>query len=126
MGIASCLIWLFMEEQFFNGNRNTLWLLPNETYNVKINQLYNLLKPYTAGTGPWMSAIYEIWFSIKPHQWQVNNALHLCQNQDVFITSRTGSGKSMLTLVLVIAQRLLGRLHVAITVYPTCELMAFR
>jgi ATP-dependent helicase YprA (DUF1998 family) len=102
----------------------TLWDKPNSQYEHAIEQLCKILEGYTPETIPWMTAIFHNWFHVEPHPWQIENAIHLCQNMDVFLTSQMGSGKSMLTMVPVIACQVLKRPHIAIIVYPTVELMA--
>src|SRR5260370_27337236 len=59
----------------------------------------------------------------SPHDWQIAHSLHLLREQEVFLTSKTGSGKSALTLATVIAQKLTWKAHIAIVIYPTESLI---
>src|SRR5260221_12626852 len=71
-----------------------------------------------------MMAIFQQWLHIaNPHPWQIKHLLSLCNSQEGFITSRTGSGKSALALAPVIARQVLRKPYIVIAVYPTEELM---
>ena len=74
---------------------------------------------------PWMCELIRLWFGFsEPRDWQIRCSLHLVQGNDVFLTSRTASGKSIIMLAPVIARQILQRPYLAIAVYPTCSLMA--
>ena len=70
-----------------------------------------------------MVQITLYWFGFVPHEWQAKNALHLYHNKDVFLTSKTGSGKTLLMLAAVLAQKLMQRCKIALVIYPTWALM---
>src|SRR5260370_41804718 len=97
-----------------------LWALPDAEYNRRITELRKKLCTLSSQPNEWMQAIFTQWLGIQtPHDWQVENSLDLCQGLDVFITAKTGSGKSALTLAPVIARCLRRKPHIAILIYPT-------
>ena len=72
------------------------------------------------GSEDWMNAILQNWLHIPtPHPWQIEHSLHLFWSQEVFITSKTGSSKSVLTLAPVIARKIAKKSHMAFAIYPT-------
>ena len=96
------------------------WSLTPKEYNQKINKLQDNILLLTPCSKEWMTAIFQQWLHIlNPHPWQIKHSLSLCNNQEVFITSRTGSGKSTLTLAPIIARQVLKNPYIAIAVYPT-------
>ena len=96
-----------------------LWALPGSEYHRRIIDLRKQLIPLISQPNEWMRAIFMQWLGIQiPHTWQIENSLNLFQGLDVFITAKTGGGKSALTLAPVIARHLRNRPHVAIVVYP--------
>ena len=102
-----------------------LWALPNAEYEHKIIDLQKKIIPLVFQPNEWMRVIFMEWLGIQtPHIWQIENSLHLCQGTDVFITVKTDSGKSALTLAPVIARHLRNEAHVAIVVYPTEALIS--
>src|SRR5260221_6436136 len=97
-----------------------LWALPDAEYNCRITELRKKLCTLSSQPNEWMQAIFTQWLGIQtPHVWQVENSLNLCQGLDIFITEKTGSGKSALMLAPVIAHHLRRKPHIAIVVYPT-------
>ena len=67
-----------------------------------------------------MNAILQNWLCIPtPHPWQIEHSLHLYWSQEVFVTSKTGSRKSVLTLAPVIARKITKKPHIALAIYPT-------
>ena len=75
------------------------------------------------GSVEWMIQIIEFWFGFSPCEWQAKNALQLYRGRDVFLTSKTGSGKTLLMLAAVIARKLMHRRKIALVIYPTRALM---
>ena len=79
---------------------------------------------FPAGSAALMEAIIRNWFGFaSPKSWQIQNTLHLYHGTDVFLTSSTGSGKTILMLASVIAQTITDRPHITLVVYPTHALM---
>ena len=74
-------------------------------------------------TMEWMVQIIIYWFGFEPCEWQAKDALHLYNNKDVFLSSRTGSRKTLLMLAAVLAWKLMQRHKIALVIYPTCTLM---
>ena len=102
-----------------------LWALPGSEYHHRIINLRKELIPLISQPNEWMHAIFMQWLGIQiPHTWQIENSLNLFQGLDVFITAKTGSGKSALTLAPVIAHHLRNGPHVSIVVYPMEALMS--
>lgn len=96
-----------------------MWHLPDANYNHRITDLRKQVKSLWSQPYEWMQAVFTQWLGIQsPHVWQIENSLCLCQGLDVFITTKTGSGKLALALAPVIACCLRNEPHVAIVVYP--------
>ncbi len=90
----------------------------------RILLLWQSVACLTVGSEPWMEEIIQNWFGFpSPRPWQVQNALHLYHGMDVFLTSSTGSGKTILMLASVMAQTIMDRPHIAVVIYPTQALM---
>ena len=71
-----------------------------------------------------MNTVFSQWIGmVHSHRWQIAHSMNLSNGKDVFITVKTGSGKSVLTLAPVIARKLLKRPHAALVIYPTEVLM---
>src|SRR6266581_4507679 len=120
--LCNQFIWNIPECLPLMNFKTIIWDKPNSKYNKAIEACIEL-QPFMHESELWMTQIFQKWFHLNLHAGQVRNAWHLCQGKDVFLTSKTGSGKSMLTMAPVIACRVLKRPHIAIIVYPTVELM---
>jgi len=79
----------------------------------KLQVLAQKVQHTQSETMEWMVQITLYWFGFVPHEWQAKNALHLYHNKDVFLTSKTGSGKTLL----------MQRRKIALVIYPTQALM---
>jgi len=113
-----------LRSQLTMSNAVEVWSLTLKEYNEKIAELQDSILSLTPCSEEWMMAIFQQWLHIaNPHPWQIKHSLSLCNSQEVFITSRTGSGKSALALAPVIARRVLRKPYIAIAVYPTEALM---
>lgn len=62
-------------------------------------------------------------FNIIPNERQIRNSLRLYQNEDVFLTSGTGSGKSTLVDAVFLAKPLAKKPGRVILVEPTRALI---
>jgi len=72
----------------------------------KITRLCEELSNVQSGLRDWMTEIIWNWFGFAaPHNWQITNSLKLYGGMDMFLTSRTGSGKTMLMLASTLCTR---------------------
>ena len=109
----------------FTSISSDICTLPNAEYNHRITDFRKKILCLSSQPREWIQAIFTEWLGIQtPHAWQIENTLDLCEGVDVFITAKTGSRKSALTLTPVIACCLKIEPHIAIVVYPTEALMS--
>src|SRR5258708_7811894 len=93
-------------------------------YTERILLLQQSVACLTVGSELWMEEIIRSWFGFPVlRAWQVQNVLHLYHGMDVFLTSSTGSGKTILMLASVIAQTIMDMPLIAVVIYPMCALM---
>ena len=88
----------------------------------KLHILAQKLQHTQCETLEWMAQMIVQWFGFLPHEWQAEGSLHLYHNKDLFLTSKTGSGKTLLMLA-VLAWKLMGKCKIALVIYPTQALM---
>jgi superfamily II DNA/RNA helicase len=63
------------------------------------------LLPYGKLSYEWMRELIRWWFKLnEPYNWQVNCPLHIMKKQDVILTSKTSSGKSIVLYTPIIAK----------------------
>jgi hypothetical protein len=103
-------------------------LLSQAEFYTKIGEPSLVLQLYKELSFEWMEELICWWFSIpEPQEWQVRCALQQTENQDVFLTLRTQSGKSLVLHALIIAQYVLRTSlmdrFLTIMCYPTIALM---
>ena len=98
---------------------------PNHNeYDFELMEFQQSLVQFKDKSEDWMNAILQNWLLIPtPHPWQIECSLHIFWSQEVFITSKTGSSKSVLTLAPVIAQKITKKSHIALAIYPTDALI---
>jgi superfamily II DNA helicase RecQ len=90
----------------------------------KITRLHEKLSNLHAGSRQWMAEIIQQWFGLEaPHDWHITNSLKLYGGTDMFLTSRTGSGKTMLMLTSMLACKVMNGHHIVVVIYLTWSLM---
>jgi superfamily II DNA/RNA helicase len=98
--------------------------LKRNEYDNKLDEFRQSLEQFETRSEEWMGVIFREWLAIQtPHPWQISFSLNLFKGQEVFLTARTGSGKSILTLAPVIARKIAKKDHTAVVVYPTESLI---
>ena len=93
-----------------------------------LNEKISLRQPNAKiGSPLWMEAMIQIGFNIdKPHAWQPQNLSRIqSARKDTFLTSKTGSGKSILIHGSILADRIIEptRPTLALVVEPLRALM---
>ena len=77
-------------------------------YGERILHLQQSIASLPPGSKIWMETIIQNWFGFpSPKLWQVQNTLRLYNGMDVFLTSSTGSGKTILMLASVLTQTIM-------------------
>jgi hypothetical protein len=129
------------------------WLFNPTEYQKWLQQLRVHLKNFQGETSKWMTELIKFWFEIdEPRGFQVHQqtrnrsqtpgllegprcsgadsefadvdcALYIMKRQDVFLTSKTGSGKSIVMLAPIIGNQVLSRQFLTICCYLTMALM---
>lgn len=72
---------------------------------------------------PWMEAIICALGYKQPHPWQIRYANCISNGRDLFLSQRTGAGKSVLVTAPILAAKVKGEPHIAIDIIPTRSLM---
>ena len=99
-------------------------LLKHKEYDNRLDELRQSLGQFETQSEEWMVAIFKEWLGIQvPQLWQISHSLNLFKGQEVFLTAKTGSRKSVLTLAPVIAQRISRKAHVTVVIYLTESLI---
>ena len=118
------LIWAFCHWLILHASKMTVIGKMRAPYEERILSLQWSVMSFPAGSAAWMEAIIQNWFGFaSPKSWQIQNTLHLYHGTDVFLTSSTGSGKTILMLASVIAQSIMDRPHITSVIYTTRALM---
>ena len=90
----------------------------------RLQCLRNELKLYSEGSTPWMEKVITTGLGYaSARDWQAPNACHLYNGTDVFLTTKTGSGKSVLIHAPILARMVSCKPHIGIAVIPTRALM---
>jgi superfamily II DNA/RNA helicase len=90
----------------------------------KLQCLRDELRIHSEGSITWMEKVITTGLGYtSARDWQAPNACHLYNGTDVFLTTKTGSGKSVLIHAPILARMVSRKPHIGIAVIPTRALM---